>query len=625
MFFLTVIRGVITNSTGQKISDFHLNSEIITIGRASNNDIVVKNKKVSRYHAAIIRLSGTGNQGERHFIRDLGSLHFTRVNGRIVSRRLLENGDLIQIEDIELSYKKGRTDVVEPCPIEIIEGPAVSEPFHPESPHQIEACFSHNSTEYQHELHQTYLKSLPFSRHQAVCDFLTEIQRQETLPNLLTKSLEMLAELLEARHGFIALFSKDYHISDYTILGGAARFQVERPIVAHLLQGKFFCHFSILAFPIRTAAGVSGFVYLIGDFTKVMEKPDIEYYNCLGELLGKRIEEINSNTMLQKEKQEIEEIFAWPVTLIAKSKKMADIWSQLERIAPVEIDVLILGESGTGKELIAREIHRLSGRAGNPYIVVDCTKLHDATRAQSDLFGHVKGAYTGAVRDHKGAFVLADKGTIFLDEIGELKSDVQSALLRVFNDREIQPLGTNIPIKVDVRILSATNRDLRALSKEGNFREDLRYRLEKGVIIKIPPLRERKEDIPLLTHFFVDNYAKKLKKNIKGVSHGAVRLLMTYAWPGNIRELEGVIFKAIAQAPPHKEFLCVWDLPQEIREAGMVQEKTGKDFKTLKELEREEILAILRANHGNISKSAMVLGIPRQTLYRKIKKYGLKV
>lgn len=623
MPYLKINKGEVLDVFGKKVLNYPLEKEITTIGRSHNNDLrLIGNKKVSRYHAAIVKISYTIKKTEYYIIRDLGSLHFIRVNGNIVSRKLLEDGDLIELESLVIEYNHGQIAATTTCPIEILDS---SKPAILGSAGETATIFSQHPTEYFCEFHDHYRRSLPFPQQQALLDFLSLMQRIETLPVLLSKSIELVVEILGAETGFIALFDKGNTISDYALRKPEARFQIERSIVSRLLQEKCYCDQLSLAFPIRTNNRVFGFVYLKGTFEKTMQKPGVELWFCLGDYLGKRIKEIKSLKIHSKDKEKNEDIFEWSVNLIAHSKRMVKIKSEIDKIAPAEINVLILGESGTGKELIAKEIHRLSGRADQPYVIVDCTKLHEPTLAHSELFGHRKGSFTGAINDRKGAFASADKGTIFLDEIGEVKADMQMGLLRVMDEKVIQPHGSNIPLRVDVRILAATNRDLPGLVANGKFREDLYYRLQKGIVLNLPPLRERVEDIPLLSHFFVDTYTKKHAKHIKGISHGAMRLLMEYSWPGNIRELEGYIDQAVARATDEKEFLFVWDFPPAIQKTALVNQTNDKKSKTLKELEMAEIERILAANNQNVTKSAKVLGIPRQTLYRKIKKYGIKL
>lgn len=304
--------------------------------------------------------------------------------------------------------------------------------------------------------------------------------------------------------------------------------------------------------------------------------------------------------------------------VVGRSKAMREILDLVRRVSPTESTVLITGESGTGKELIAREIHRHSLRSEAPFVVVDCGALVE-TLFESELFGHVKGSFTGAHETKHGRFEVADGGTIFFDEISNIGLSIQAKLLRVIQEREITRIGSSKPIKVDVRILAATNENLAEAVKKGKFREDLFYRLSV-VPLHLPPLRERKEDIPLLVEHFLQKYNKKTKKNIESVSTRAIKALIEYDWPGNIRELENTIERAVVLSKTNGidiEDLMYHGISAATGEAGSV----GGKYKTLEEMEKEYIKAVLQANYGNKSRVAAILGIDRKTLWAKLKKY----
>lgn len=304
--------------------------------------------------------------------------------------------------------------------------------------------------------------------------------------------------------------------------------------------------------------------------------------------------------------------------LISKSPKMTEIFNLVREVASLRSTVLIQGDSGTGKELIARAIHFSGDRAAKPFIGVSCAALAE-TLLESELFGHEEGAFTGASGRKKGKFEIADGGTIFLDEIGDISQKLQVDLLRVLQEKKMYRVGGNVEIAFDARVIAATNRDLRQAVREGRFREDLFYRLNV-ITITIPPLRERCEDIPLLAHHFIDRIARELKKDVTEISEGALKLLMNHSWPGNVRELENAIERAIVTgkggmlteadfhflAPGKEE--AGWDIPTDL---------------TLDEVENRVIAATLRRTHGNIKEAAGILGVDRSTLYDRIKKYNL--
>jgi DNA-binding NtrC family response regulator len=306
--------------------------------------------------------------------------------------------------------------------------------------------------------------------------------------------------------------------------------------------------------------------------------------------------------------------------VVGKNRAMAEVLDIVRRVSPAESTVLITGESGTGKELIAREIHRHSLRRHAPFVVVDCGALVE-TLFESELFGHVKGSFTGAHETKHGRFEVADGGTIFFDEVGNIGLNIQAKLLRVIQEREVNRIGSSKPIKVDVRILAATNENLADGVRKGKFREDLFYRLSV-VPIHLPPLRERKEDIPPLVAYFLQKYNEKTKKNISSVSPRALRALKEYDWPGNIRELENTIERAVVLS--RADSIGLEDLMYHGISAGSSGPGlSGGRPKTLEDMEKDHIRAVLRAQSGNKTRSADILGIDRKTLWAKIKKFKL--
>lgn len=308
--------------------------------------------------------------------------------------------------------------------------------------------------------------------------------------------------------------------------------------------------------------------------------------------------------------------------IIYKSPQMAELISMASRVAASSASVLIQGESGTGKELLARLIHQLSPRAVKPVIVVNCGALHE-NLLESELFGHEKGSFTGATSRRIGRFEEADGGTLFLDEIGELSPTVQVKLLRFLQEREIQRLGSNVNIRVDVRIISATNRDLEMQVKEGNFREDLFYRL-KVVTMVLPPLRERKEDLPSLIDHFVEKFSKENGKIIQGLTAEARDLLLKYDYPGNVREMLNILERAVVIT--RNEYITTDDLPFK---SSALQEATDKKSSgtlrdSLESLERQLIEEAMSKAADNQTKAAEILGMSERMLRYKLKKYNLK-
>jgi len=301
--------------------------------------------------------------------------------------------------------------------------------------------------------------------------------------------------------------------------------------------------------------------------------------------------------------------------IIGKSRNMQDIYRLLEDLANLETTVLITGESGTGKELVARAIHYSGQRAFNPFITVNCSALTESL-LESELFGHVKGAFTGAIRDKQGRFQAADTGTILLDEIGDISPMIQLKLLRVLQEKVFERVGEANPQKVDVRILASTNKDLKEKVRKGEFREDLYYRL-KVVEVHMPPLRDRLEDMPLLVDYFCRLFNERFQKKIEGVSNEVLKMFMSYSWPGNIRELEHVIEHAFVLC--HGPVITVEHLPAEVRVNDNAEKIVRSKSYVRDKIDAQKISKALTESGGNKAKAARLLGISRPTLYRKSK------
>jgi two-component system response regulator HydG len=308
--------------------------------------------------------------------------------------------------------------------------------------------------------------------------------------------------------------------------------------------------------------------------------------------------------------------------MLGTSPPMQELFDHLSRVADSEASVLITGESGTGKELVARAIHRKSRRQDKPYVAVNCAALPD-TLLESELFGHAKGAFTDARVARKGLFLEAEAGTLFLDEIGDFPLSTQAKLLRALEEQKLRPVGGDRELPFDVRILSATNRDLETAVEEGRFREDLYFRINV-IQVEVPPLRARGGDILLLAQHFVHVFAGRSRKQVTGISDAVAEKLMSYSWPGNVRELRNVIERAVALT--RYESLAVDDLPEKIRDYQssrmVIAGNDPADLMPLEDVERRYILHVLAALGDNKTTAARVLGLDRKTLYRKLQQFG---
>jgi DNA-binding NtrC family response regulator len=300
--------------------------------------------------------------------------------------------------------------------------------------------------------------------------------------------------------------------------------------------------------------------------------------------------------------------------MIGSSPGMVEIYKTVSRVAPTDATVVIEGETGSGKELVARMIHRFSRRASNPFVPVDCASIPSAL-IESELFGAMKGAFTGADRDRIGVFEAANKGTVFLDEIGDIDLAFQVKLLRFLQEREIRAVGSSREKKVDVRVVVATNRDLQKMVEDGKFREDLWFRLNV-VRLTLPPLRERRNDVPLLTHYFLNKYNERYSHNVK-LTESGLKALKDFTWPGNVRQLQHLIERLTILAPADRiDSEAVQDAIEAMSHGGAAGE-------TLAETESDQIRRVLAATGGNKSRAAAILGIERKTLYRKLERMKL--
>lgn len=321
--------------------------------------------------------------------------------------------------------------------------------------------------------------------------------------------------------------------------------------------------------------------------------------------------------------------------MVGKSRKMQEVYNTVDSIAGTTSTVLILGESGTGKELVARAIHQRSKRKEKPFVVINCASLSEHL-LESELFGHKKGSFTGAICDKRGLFEEADNGTIFLDEIGEIPQLIQVKLLRVLQEGEIRPVGGNQSKKVDVRVIAATNRDLQQNVKDGHFREDLFYRLNV-ISVTLPPLRERPEDVPLLAYHFLEKYRKKMEKEVNKISVDALQSLQNYRWVGNVRELENAIERAVVLV--NGETITARDLPPKIlgdafylgaEDGGESSDLSQFDYQEAKNralwsFNRNYLANLLRQANGNLSSAASKAGMDRSNFKKIIKKYNVEI
>jgi transcriptional regulator with GAF, ATPase, and Fis domain len=385
---------------------------------------------------------------------------------------------------------------------------------------------------------------------------------------------------------------------------------------------------SILCTPLTVFEKVIGLIYL--DTSQLSTPFDSDHLQLLMGIGGIAARPLKSAMRIEELKQENERLLRQLEAnhkIVGESSKIKEILSLISRIAPTESTVLILGESGTGKELAARAIHQNSARKNKPFVAVNCAALTD-NLLESELFGHERGAFTGAINEKKGQFEIAEGGTIFLDEVGELAFNHQAKLLRVLQERELVRLGGIRAKKIDVRIIAATNRDLKEDLKKGKFRDDLYFRLNV-ISLNMPSLRERSEDISLLARFFITKYNERCKRNIGGISNDAKFCLQKYEWPGNVRELENMVERAVILA--QQDIITIEDLPDSIiapsrNSMNKLNTDTGQSGyqSAVFEAKKKIIIDALSMANGNITEAAGYLEIHPNNLHRLIKNFSLR-
>ena len=607
----------------------------LTLGRSPDNRIVLRDDLASRNHAEVFP------QADGWAVRDLGSRNGTRVNGQLISKptRITFN-DIILVGGSEF--------VLSDNPPEPVAGEAPTldeleeEPVEPKKKHSLAITVrlsrSRLLTESEsqllaqprvaHDLTRLYRLGLAMGAakdlkalSETVLDGLLEETRADTGAVLMVETGRELA--LVAYRG-----KQTYHkVSDFI---SDAVMRSQEGVLAHDVSAdralknrqslEEIGAESVICVPIRSDERVTGVVHLYStDPTRALQKDDLDFTLAVVHQLSQVVAELKEREILREENERLRENLRAETELVGQSLGMDAIKQQIARVAPTNSTVLIRGESGVGKELVARAVHLNSPRRSGPLICLNCAAITE-TLLESELFGHEKGAFTGATEQKIGKFESAHRGTIFLDEIGEMKPGTQSKLLRVLEGQPFERVGGAKSIKVDVRVVAATNVDLELAMKEGRFRQDLFHRMHV-IEIRVPPLRERKEDVPVLANHFLGRLSQDVGRRLRGFSDEAMRMFMRYDWPGNVRELRNVIERAVVLGTGEEIgekdiFLSPLMVPP-AAPTGEYQPKT------LDDMEREHIAATLAHTDWNKSQTATILGIERSTLDRKIQRYNL--
>lgn len=616
---------------------FDLTEEPIIIGREPSNRCSVDDPAVSRQHCSIEK------KGDEFLITDLNSLNGTFVNNVPVLKRVLKHRDQIDVGDCHLV-----------CLFDLEKDVEVSQEVEfREDESELEATVQLESKDaFYLQAGKSAVQVEPNDRVIQDLDVLlristtiSPIRERQTFDNRL---MELIFEVVPAERGVIFLFDETSEepvsiFSREKIQGIAESFRVSRTVVHEVTQRKVgiisndigqdkllnaadslaSAHIhSLLAVPIISQEKAIGVIYLDsiargGSF----DEHHLQLMTGIAGIAGLVLDNIAHVESLRSENLRLQEDLTIEHNMVGESGPMQSVYRFIGKVGPVDSTVLISGESGTGKELVARAIHRNSPRVDKPFIAINCAALTE-TLLESELFGHEKGAFTGAIALKKGKLEVASSGTLFLDEIGELAVPLQAKLLRVLQQREFDRVGGTRPIRVDIRLVAATNRDLVEAVRKGDFREDLYFRLNV-VSVKMPALRDRREDIPLLASYFVAKLARNFKRRVTGISAKARQCLSNYDWPGNIRELENALERAVVLGL--SELILPEDLPESLFETESTASGTATKYHdAIREKKRQLIVNAVGESRGSYTQAAKKLGLHPNYLHRLIRNLDLK-
>jgi len=608
-----------------------------TLGRDPTNAVPVPDASVSRKHCLLRR-----DEDDRFQIKDLDSRNGTLVNGLAVKEQWLRHGDEIATGDsVFLFLLEDDDQAVPPSRVEFDDSQPTAETklIHPREVLYLQP--------------DRLLRELPAGSAVARnLNALLKISRVvhaiRDLEELQAQLLDLTFEVVPAGRGAILL--SDGAGLEFNCLYARTRqagqpqlVRVSRTIARQVMKDNVAILGvdvaasgalreveslaasevrSLLCVPLTVFQRVIGCIYLDStNATNRFQEDHLQLVAAIAGISAVALDNARRLQWLEQENQRLTTEVRQEQSLVGEGARIKEIFQFLARVAPTESTVLIEGESGTGKELAAKALHRNSHRANKPFVAINCAAIPE-TLLESDLFGHERGAFTGAAVQKKGRLEVADGGVVFLDEIGELAPALQVKLLRVLQEREFERVGGTHTIKVDIRLIAATNRDLNDAVRTGQFRQDLYYRLAV-VRLTMPPLRERREDIPMLTRHFVQKYAKRSKVKPKPVSREAMAALVNYEWPGNVRELENAIERALVMGSA--DMVRLEDLPESLLEQESAAEMhEGKYHASVKELKKQLIIDAVEQTRGNYVEAAAILGVHPNYLHRLIRNLGLK-
>lgn len=623
-------------------------AEVTTVGRAPDSTVVVRDDLVSRRHA------------ELHYtkkgwtVRDLNSLNGTRINGeRIRGERVLQSEDelsigklvclfvrsLDELPDIpvppdsephptgglEITRRLGQTRYI-PSTATLSEGGIILPPPTERLPAR-EGTSEALATLYHLALAMSEAKTQVDLAEQAV-EALLQSTPAEVCAVLTLRGSHELDPLI---HRAKLTAPSTYHkVSDFVgreVLSAKQAVLAEDVTDDQALRNRESLTemrvASLICAPILSEQKILGLIHLYSTSTTArLNADDLEFTLAVAHQVGVVWQKLRRQSELSVENRELRDQLRIDSELVCRDPAMKKVEVQIARIASGKATVLIRGESGVGKELVARAIHKTSPRKESPLVCLNCAALTE-TLLESELFGHEKGSFTGATERMIGKFESADQGSIFLDEIGEMALSTQAKFLRVLEGQPFERVGGNVPIKVDVRVIAATNRPLEEAVREGTFRKDLYFRLQV-IQLDVPPLRERPEDVAAIAEHFLQRFSRESARKFKGFTPAAVRQLQEYHWPGNVRELRNVVERAVTLgAPPMVDVADIWLSPLGIHPETTPSEAVYQPC-SLEQIEKDHIMRTLDHTDWNKSQAASILGIERSTLDRKIRAFGLK-
>jgi len=593
---------------------FGLSETDFSIGRDPANSLCIDDALISRQHARI-RQEPIGFS-----IADLNSRNGTFVNSVPVTARTLESGDRILIGDSLLLFVSDK-DAGAPENLVQFDETAVLSP-------SIIRLHRDDSL-YLNPLRVPALTERMAHDLKILLKIGAEINSTRGLEPLQRQLLEFIFDVVPADGGAILLLDSESKETVSTFSwsrqrGVNAALVVSRQVVEKVIRDRTAAWSntapSILAVPLIVFDRLIGVIYLEAA-GRSFDEGHLQLLVAVAGLTSGAIDAVQRMESLESENRRLRSDINIEHNMVGESERMKDVYQFIAKVAPTDSTVLIRGESGTGKELVARAIHANSPRAQNPFVAINCAALSE-TLLESELFGHERGAFTGAIAQKKGKLEIASGGTVFLDELGELAPGLQSKLLRVLQERQFERVGGTRPIKVDIRLIAATNRDLESAIQGGTFRPDLYYRLNV-LPLTMPALRDRRKDIPLLAAYFAMQCSRKSTRSVKGVSPEARQYLIQYDWPGNVRELENAIERAVVLGTT--ELIQPEDLPELLLEKQAVPGVQITEYhRAIKETKRLLVTKALEEASGNYAQAARLLGVHPNNLHRLIRSLDLK-